>query len=171
MWEKKKSIDWKRLQEFFRHEVISRSTVTAVYKQVLLTHCIHRLRAPFNTFACWHFFITQLWFSFPTVALKQEIKPIADFRKDVCSPCPCHPVFHRGKGHWTEELSTGMGNFVSSLLRKSSWHSSGVLSHPQAHLFSSLWNWEVRQMDMGCRCRQKWQGEDQHLNSVPALSL
>lgn len=100
----------------------------------LLTHCIHRLRAPFNTFACWHFFNTQLWSSFPTVALNQEIKPIADFRKDVFSPCPCHSVFHRGKGHCTKELSTGMENFVSSLLRKSSWHSSGVFSHPKAQL-------------------------------------
>lgn len=95
------------------------------------------------------------------MALNWEIKPVADFRKDVCSPCPCHPVFPRGKGHCTEELSIGMGNFVSSLLGKCSWHSSVVfLSHPQAQLSVKLGS----QIDgHRCSCRQKWQGEDQSL--------
>lgn len=116
------------------------SRVAAVYKQVLFSPiCIRGLGAPFNPFACWRFFNTQLWFSFLTIALNQEIRPTAGFRKDVCSHCPCHPVFHGGEGHCTEEVGIGVGNFVSCLLGKHGWCSWGAFfSHPWAWLTVKL---------------------------------
>lgn len=116
------------------------SSVTAVYKQVLLSPiCVHGLRAPFNPFACWHFFNTQLWFSFLTITWNKKIRPTAGFRKDVCRHYSCHPVFHGGEGHCTEEVGTAVEKFVSCSLGKHGWPLRGAaFSHPWAWLSVKL---------------------------------
>lgn len=136
----------------------------AAYKQVVLPPiCVHGPTAPFNPFACWQLFNSQICFFSLTGALKQGIRPNAGFSKDVCRQCPCYPMLCRGptQRRWAPDWE-----LCPCLLGKHSWHSQGESFKPWAWLSVKSDRW-AEGTDEGRNGRMR---TNHHLGSVPAAA-